>query len=135
MAAIYQWYVEQEIIFTTPLYPVEGVEGLNWAATVSGVYSLGVSKSATIGQAIFVEGLLETIKIYGLVAPSATIGWALFTEGELFQIFIDASGAPSATIGTAIFTEGTLDARKVTHIQPNEDEVHWGATITAVTRP
>lgn len=135
MAAIYQWYLNEEIVFTTPLYPIEVIEGLNWMADITLVDTLGVAVEPAIATLEAVSGELETVLIYGNADTDATEATLEAVSGELETVLIYANADTDSTEASLVATEGWLWAARVEHIQPNEDQVHWDADITNVTRP
>jgi len=135
MAAIYMWFVDVGVIFTTPLYPVEAIEEISWSADITGVDSLGVAFDSQTGSSFATSGEIELVKIYGGAGADSMTGSSFAVSGEIELVFIAASGGFDSQTGSSYATSGEILAAKVTHVQPSEDEVHWFADITNVTRP
>jgi hypothetical protein len=135
MAAIYQWYTNQEIIYTTPLYPIEVIEGLNWAGDIDQVDILGVPFDELTSFLGATGGEIETVKIYGDAGYDADTVFLEATGGEIETVRLYADAGVDEIKVMFEAAGGQLFAARVEHIQPNEDQVHWDADITNVTRP
>lgn len=61
MAAIYQWFVSGEFLFTTTVYPIEALDQLNWSASISGGATFGVAQDAAQFFMQVLNGELEAI--------------------------------------------------------------------------
>ena len=135
MAAIYQWYVNEEIVFTTPLYPVEEVELLNWGADITGAASLGVPIDfMTTFSGGPLGGDIELVRLDGDAwwDPLTTFASPLGGDLETVRIYGDAWWDPMTTFGSVL--GGDLLYAKVEHIQPNDDKIEWGADILGADR-
>lgn len=137
MAAIYQWYWEEAIIFTTKLYPVEEVESLDIAADLTSLSTLGVPVDlADWGPYAVISAELELIKI-NADAWYDEADWGpkdvISAELEVIKIYADA-WYDEADWGPHDFISAELEFAKIEHIQPNEDKLNISSDILSLSR-
>lgn len=121
MAAIYQWFVSGEFLFTTTIYPIEALDQLNWAAEVTGGGTNGIAFDYSRFAVLPLDGALDRIWYESGVSVDAAAFGVLPLDSELDQIWFQTGVPVDNTQFGAIPLDSTMDLALVTHdVQPYE---------------
>jgi len=120
MAAIYQWFVGKEVVYTTTLYPLEAGDALDFTVTLEEFSMSALPEDFMEFGVTFLSGLLEDILIEWGPPDDAVDFGVTFVSGLLETILIDWGPPDDYGEFGVTFISGLLEDKLVEIYAPDE---------------
>jgi len=133
MAAIYMWFEDEEVIVTTPPYPIEIVEGLHFSgAELRNIRMDPVPEDAYQTTMLALSGEVKDILLVAPVEDDAYQTTFTALSGEVKDILIIAPAEDDAYQTTFTALTGEVRDAIVEAWMPDEG-LHFGCTLLSIS--
>ena len=120
MAAIYMWIEDQEVIVTTTLYPIEVIDGVDFAISlVSGLTQEVIEDAYDFSVTVLDVGLIEVLISEGPFDDAYDFSVTVLDVG-LEQVLISEGPFDDAYDFTVTVLDVGLELKLVTGLMPDE---------------
>lgn len=114
MAAIYQWIVDDGVVVTTTLYPVESSDGVEFSVDLGLSILREIHNSDMSVTVNAIGGTLDTVLLSVNVGPTDMSITTVPLDGELTTILNSRDAGPTEMSVSTMPLDGILDTQLVT---------------------